>query len=572
MRLSNLQVNKFFGLVGLTRLSFCLTSSNPDIYDETLLLRPLPDGKLHARFNFSLQSSLPTTPAQLISVINDTFTQSNIQLRESDLIPPSFSELIHQFSVAEFGLSLSRGRWDDTRWAKPTSVAHPIDRKPRGAQVWAWLDRPEPEASSFNELNHEITHTSIINHNWAGLTNTLAGLFCASLGQLSQQAHITRPPPSLFPRRNQERFRTDTGEEIEAELFHGLLPLEQPCTENLSPVLRLLPCKGHAGLSMLVNPHRLFEANWQSIAVELRKGTRDGQAGMQLELIIESVLDPVRRDKSAGGSGKRDWSLKSTFDRSVERACPVARSSKIIVLDDPTAVVEPRAEANGLPINGLHSFDLMKAVLPLDLGMSWPSESHLVYPSSYTPSLVSIERFWSGTGQVDGRLGVEIKNNANQATEAVYIEQLPWWINVYIHTLTTTIDEKQRDDIVIKKHITPSRARQRPLTLSLTLKLPPKSCVRIDFEYTKSLLLYTEYASDANRGFDLPPAGLLISKTGERFWTTAGLIYLATPDFSMPYNVIIVTSTVMALFFGSVFNLLVREFKLVKLPKQKSRS
>ncbi|EGG03544.1 uncharacterized protein MELLADRAFT_78546 [Melampsora larici-populina 98AG31] len=552
MRISNLQTSKFLGSLAFSRLAFCLISSSPDVYDETLLLRPLPDGKLHARFNFSLQSSLPTTPAHLLSVINDTFTQSNIRLRESDLIPPSFSELIHQFSIAEFGLSLSRGRWDDTRWAKPTSVAHPIDRKPRGAQVWAWLDRPEPKASSFNELNHDMQHASSIDNNWAGLTNTLAGLFCASLGQLSQPAHITRPPPSLFPRRNQERFRTDTGEEIEAELFHGLLPLEQPCTENLSPVLRLLPCKGHAGLSMLINPHRLFEAHWQSIAVELRKGTGDGQAGMQLELIIESVLDPEPHLRASVICLELDWSLKSTFDRSVERVCPVARSSKIIVVDDPAAVVEPRAEADGLPINGLHSFDLMKA-------------------SSYAPSLVSIERFWSGAGQADGRLGVEIRNNANQAIEAVYIEQLPWWINAYIHTLTTTIDEKKADQIVIKKHITPSRARQRPLTLSLTLRLPPKSCVRIDFEYTKSLLLYTEYASDANRGFDLPPAVLLISKTGERFWTTAGLIYLATPDFSMPYNVIIVTSTVMALFFGSVFNLLVREFKLVKLPKQKSR-
>ena len=36
------------------------------------------------------------------------------------------------------------------------------------------------------------------------------------------------------------------------------------------------------------------------------------------------------------------------------------------------------------------------------------------------------------------------------------------------------------------------------------------------------------------------------------------LLPLPTPDFSMPYNVIILTSTVMALGFGSIFNLLVR--------------
>ena len=34
---------------------------------------------------------------------------------------------------------------------------------------------------------------------------------------------------------------------------------------------------------------------------------------------------------------------------------------------------------------------------------------------------------------------------------------------------------------------------------------------------------------------------------------------LPTPDFSMPYNVITITCTVMALFFGTVFNILTRQ-------------
>ena len=42
--------------------------------------------------------------------------------------------------------------------------------------------------------------------------------------------------------------------------------------------------------------------------------------------------------------------------------------------------------------------------------------------------------------------------------------------------------------------------------------------------------------------------------------TSALLLSLPTPDFSMPYNVIILSSTVIALAFGSVFNLLVRRF------------
>ena len=46
--------------------------------------------------------------------------------------------------------------------------------------------------------------------------------------------------------------------------------------------------------------------------------------------------------------------------------------------------------------------------------------------------------------------------------------------------------------------------------------------------------------------------------------TTSLLLYLPTPDFSMPYNVIILTSTVIALAVGNVFNLLTRRFVVVR--------
>ena len=43
---------------------------------------------------------------------------------------------------------------------------------------------------------------------------------------------------------------------------------------------------------------------------------------------------------------------------------------------------------------------------------------------------------------------------------------------------------------------------------------------------------------------------------------------LATPDFSMPYNVIIMSCTLVAIVFGSVLNLLTRKFAVVRLaPK-----
>jgi GPI-anchor transamidase subunit T len=52
----------------------------------------------------------------------------------------------------------------------------------------------------------------------------------------------------------------------------------------------------------------------------------------------------------------------------------------------------------------------------------------------------------------------------------------------------------------------------------------------------------------------------------KRIYTPVLLVDLATPDFSMPYNVNIMTSTLITLLFGSVLNMLMRRFKVVKVP------
>lgn len=51
------------------------------------------------------------------------------------------------------------------------------------------------------------------------------------------------------------------------------------------------------------------------------------------------------------------------------------------------------------------------------------------------------------------------------------------------------------------------------------------------------------------------------TSSGESHLYTDNLILnLPTPDFSMPYNVITFSCTVMAIYFGSVYNMLTRRF------------
>ncbi|EFC45008.1 predicted protein [Naegleria gruberi] len=91
-----------------------------------------------------------------------------------------------------------------------------------------------------------------------------------------------------------------------------------------------------------------------------------------------------------------------------------------------------------------------------------------------------------------------------------------------------------------------------------------------------------KHAPDANRGFDLSSAIITtrinsnINSNNEIIdyndyndyndnneqilYSDSLLISLPTPDFSMPYNVITLTCTIIVLFFGSMFNLLIRRF------------
>jgi phosphatidylinositol glycan class T len=124
----------------------------------------------------------------------------------------------------------------------------------------------------------------------------------------------------------------------------------------------------------------------------------------------------------------------------------------------------------------------------------------------------------------------------------------------------------------------PAIDRIRATTISLELSIPPGVTLRSHLPFNKAFIRYTEHPPDASRGFDLPPAILYLQdlaepEPGQPFWqapkprlySSKLLLDLATPDFSMPYNVIIMTSTLMALFFGSVFNAITRRFGVIEL-------
>lgn len=138
----------------------------------------------------------------------------------------------------------------------------------------------------------QCMHRYSVDERWSGLRNALAGLFCASLGSLDDQRttspSLTFRPEGHLPQRDSP-YR----------LRHATLPSEHVCTENLTPFLKLLPCKSLSGIASLLNSHRLFDADWHGLSVHVRY-VRD--AGIEVRLSFQAVFDPVRSspDKKRG--------------------------------------------------------------------------------------------------------------------------------------------------------------------------------------------------------------------------------------------------------------------------------
>ena len=85
-------------------------------------------------------------------------------------------------------------------------------------------------------------------------------------------------------------------------LLHGSLPGEVVCTENLTPFLKLLPCKGKAGISSLLDGHKLFDASWQSMAIDVMPVCPgdSSQCMVKMEQTVDMVLDIERSKRPRG--------------------------------------------------------------------------------------------------------------------------------------------------------------------------------------------------------------------------------------------------------------------------------
>ena len=138
----------------------------------------------------------------------------------------------------------------------------------------------------------------LVNHRaysrWVTLTNALAGLFCASLNFVDSTRTIS-PALSFRPSGHHPEGVLEN-----LHLFHGALPREPVCTENLTPFLKLLPCKGRAGISSLLDGHRLFDSQWQAMALDVRPFCEGDECFVEMVQNVDLVVDVERSIRRNG--------------------------------------------------------------------------------------------------------------------------------------------------------------------------------------------------------------------------------------------------------------------------------
>lgn len=280
-------------------------------------------------------------------------------------------------------------------------------------------------------------------------------------------------------------------------------------------------------------------------------------------------------------TSEKPWSLTEVFGRSIKGACPLIEeegpNAKPICVNVPHER-KVFISAGAFELKNDDGYSRCYHILPeQDFDMVLPQQE-LNTPVPLPRPILHAERTITGHGQERGGMRTILSNpSTTKSISFVYFETLPWFLRPYLHTLKATIsgqDDLPSSEIIRNTFYRPAVDRHRGTQLELIISVPPASTVTLTYGFEKAILRYTEYPPDANRGFNVAPAVIRLlgneSSAGSALAypatepiylrTTSLLLPLPTPDFSMPYNVIILTSTVMALAFGNIFNLLVRRF------------
>ncbi|KAL2711512.1 GPI transamidase component PIG-T [Vespula squamosa] len=545
--------SKVYLLISVSVLLGIINSvhTHVDSFDEELFLKPLPSSHVYAYFQFTTIWKSLNTPQSF---------------HHSHLFPRGLGEIIGRHKVDELHITLTQGLWNYQQWGYPFYDAG------SGAEIYAWF-------------NQDVSN---IDQEWKGLTNALSGLLCASLNFVDSINSVS-PKFTFRPRGVVKQTPNST------HLRYSSLPREIVCTENLTPFKKLLPCNSKKGLATLLNSAYIHNTNYHSLGIHFRSicgniACTDTFLELQqtVSLIYDNVIDT------------QDWSIRKFFGMGIKGSCPLTTISNIYVDISsnkthhvyeiiPTPTVKLKSLRGGQQ-NNIAIYDIKSHSTE---GMFNIAVKHSTTKTAVVnyPSILHANRYIIGSGQQKGSLVTKIYNNHWQALNIVLLENIPWYLSIYLHTIKITCNEE--NVIPLALHYMPGKERISPYYIEIILRLPPHSVTKFSIEMEYLFLKWQEYPPDANHGFYMGPAiitallpiarnytalpldGSTITSSFNasrdnylvQLRTESLLISLPTPDFSMPYNVICLACTAVALAFGPLHNISTKRLVLKHIEK-----
>jgi len=363
---------------------------------------------------------------------------------------------------------------------------------------------------------------------------------------------------------------------------YGSLSHEGVCTENLTPWIKLLPCQSKMGIAGLLNNYKLFDTNYYSMMAHLIPICLDSECKhkqLQLTQIISTVFDNKRISKN----NTKNWSIESLFGRKFNGYCPVSTNSKIKIelKDNVNENNYYRLIRNPTKFETV-SKDTKYAVYDLiskefdnsNIGVNIVNDK-AIQPIQDNIGL-EVHRAQSGYAEEYGGFVITLKNNnLDKDLSITYFDIIPWFVSIYVNSFkieNTKVEDYYNDNYITEFYHEPAVEHVNPTILEMKMIIPKDSTTSIQFDFAKKHLLYADYPPDCARGFDVGSAVVTVHNVtlGEgylytdqnyiRIYTEPIVIILPAPDFSMPYNVITYSCTIIALFFGSMYNAYTRRY------------
>lgn len=360
-----------------------------------------------------------------------------------------------------------------------------------------------------------------------------------------------------------------------------------------------MPCNYRIGLASLLTPEKLYSTNYHSLGIHVRK-ICDTKSCETYTLEIRQTVNLVHDFQIFGG---RDWSVRKLFGQGINGACPLADSSKVYIdTTDQNYDMTPQPDEyitsqRGGITTSLVGFDLLKNYRDrmTNIAIIDRADPNIIPILSSPP--IFAKRNILGVGQERGKIVTKITNKHWAPLNVVVLENIPWFVPIYLHTLKLRLYNQDRTEIEPKiiKYF-PGEQRKRAYHLEYAFTIPARSSVEVSLDFDYIFLKWQEYPPDANHGHyissaivsvllpiaknytGIPIDGSLLRDSFNatrsqgyfvQLRTEAILITLPTPDFSMPYNVICLACTVVALAFGPIHNMSTKKIVLREKDKRK---